>query len=392
MLCSGVQARVFKCSDDNGNIIFTDRECKTGEALIDNIDKTILTTNTTSLNIEESPLGKNILLNPSFENKLIDWLVPLGAHWTNNGGINSSAGLIIHASKPPDDRFIYETTVEQCIPLESGEMYQLKAKFKFDKPPIKYTANRANVIWYESIDCTTGGQWGAYLEPKISYDWQSLERNNIKPALDAKAAKITLVQNARYSNDGQAFWDDIHFAPSKLFEQSKPSRSNSLHSDPGFNLLLNGAFYSGLQNWSIGWKTHHTLTEGAAAAGAAKVTAHSTTGSTGKHAMSQCVDINPDSQFEIGASFKRDELSTQEGGGRLRVTWYEKPNCQGRAKTDINWRDPENKRDWQKIKITGLTSPTSANSAKIEIIQHVKGYGEFTSYWDDVYFMSTHSH
>lgn len=380
-------AGVFKCFDNFGNTIYKDTECESNERL----DKIIEIEATIYPEIDSGPLGKNLLLNNLFENKLSDWRVPLGALWSVNGGVNNSGALVIHASKPPDDKFIYETVVEQCVILNAGEKFGVSADVKLVKTPLRASANRVNVIWYESTDCTTGGQWGAYIEPKAeNFAWQKLSNTNLTPALGAKAAKITIVQNGRFSNDADVFWDNVVFSATEMFSQSvQPTVAASqdqFNLAIGENYILNGTFNENVESWRHGWKTEWTSLHGDVSAGAAMVKANSDSGSIGRSAFSQCVNFGNHSNFDLGASFKRDESSSQPGGGRLRLSWYQNNNCDGRSKTDIKWIDPQDVAGWQRLKVTGLRPAENSRSASIQIIQTVSGKGDFTAYWDDIYF------
>lgn len=389
-------AEFFQCTNQYGETIFKDSPCDENETLNQKIDPASLSKNHSVFKAvidNSSPLGKNLIRNPAFEDKLIDWVVPLGALWTSNGGVSSSGGLIIQADKPPEDKYIHETVVSQCVVLNGGSKFELTAQFKSSGTPLKVHANRANVIWYEASDCTTGGQWGAYIEPKkFKAGWQNLSRKNLTPALGARAAKITIVQNGRYSNDQQGYWDNFRFFATEIFEQSEEGKNTTVKNeftlDPGTNHVLNGEFRDGISPWRPSWKTKWSGIQGDTFPGSARVTAYSTTGSIGKGAFSQCVNIGANSNFELGASFKRDENSTQKGGGRLRLTWKEKQNCQGPGRTTNKSADSQYIAGWQKFRITDLLAPKTAKSATIEIIQTVAGKGEFIAYWDDIYFVA----
>jgi hypothetical protein len=107
--------------------------------------------------------------------------------------------------------------------------------------------------------------------------------------------------------------------------------------------------------------------------------------SAGDSGLTQCVDIRGGTTLELGANFKRDESSTQTGGGRLRVTWYAKPHCTGASKTPVQWADTTDAASWQKLRVSDLAVPPEVHSANVEIIQAIDGRGHFTAYWDDVY-------
>lgn len=397
---SPVHAEFFQCTDENGKTIFKDSVCEADEVMEKKIDPVALE-NRSNIFVphvdDSSPLGKNLLKNASFESKLIDWKVPLGALWTNNQGNNRSGGLIIQSEKPPEDKYIHETIVEQCVLLGPGSSFELSADFRLEKVAFgqqaekqKYS-NRVNVIWYESSDCTTGGQYGHYIQPKNVAGWQTLTRKNITPALHAKAAKITIVQNARTYNGLKSFWDNINFSASEVFQQSgrgndKANRKYTLA--PGANHLKNGKFKSNLSSWRTGLETKWTST-GNKSAGSARTKAHSEKGGMGAGAFSQCVNFGTNKKFELGASVKKDTASTQDGGGRIRVSWNDKENCYGRSKTDNKSADIADISGWQQLQVTDLIAPDDTQSVLIEIIQSVKGPGSFFAFWDDIYFAAT---
>jgi len=389
-------AAFYECTNKAGETIFKDSECDDSETLNQRIDPESLSKKHsvfTPVVDDSNPLGKNLVLNADFEDQLIDWVVPLGALWSSNGGIRNSGGLIIHADKPPEDKYIHETVVSQCVVLNGGSKFGLSARFKSLGTPLKVSANRVNVIWYESSDCTSGGQWGAYIEPKkFKAGWQNLNRNNLTPALGVKAAKITIVQNGRYSNNEKGFWDNIRFFATEVFNQSERGNDakaeNEFAPDAGTNYVLNGDFKKDISPWRPGWKTEWSGIQGDKFPGSAKVTARSKTGSIGKGAFSQCVNIGGGIKFELGASFKSGDNSTQKGGGRLRLTWREGQNCHGPARTTTQSADPSDIAGWQRLKVSGLHAPATAKSATIEIIQTVAAKGEFIAFWDDIYFVA----
>ncbi len=339
-----------------------------------------------------SPLGKNLLKNSKFTNKLVDWRVPPAASWTSNQGVLISGALVIQAEIPPEDKYIHETTAEQCVLLGPGDKFQLKAQFKVDRvlagklaEKAKF-ANRANVIWYESTDCTTGGQFGSYVEPMNVLGWQSLTSSKLRPAFKAHAAKITLVQKGRYARGYKGYWDNISFAAVEISEQTiarPPNAEFTLALNE--NYIRNGDFNKDLSSWHA-WRTEWSFI-GNKSPGSAKVSFDTKKGGFGAGAMDQCVNIGRNTKFELGTSVKKDELSTQSGGGRIRVSWNEKENCKGRSKTDGKSADiKKDVEGWQKLEVKGLVAPSGTNSVHIELIQSIAGSGKFSVYWDDVYF------
>lgn len=318
---------------------------------------------------------------------------PIGALWSNTQGVNNSGGLSIQAKIPPEDKYIHETVVPQCVILGAGEKFQLTAQFKAEKVHSgKYAkkakfANRANVIWYESLDCTSGGQFGGYIEPKNIYGWQSLSGGHLKPAFKAQAAKITIVQKGRYARGYKGYWDNIAFVVSEVFEQSnkqniKPDSKYMLPLNE--NYLKNGDFNTDITSWR-GWKAKWSYV-GNKAPGSSKVTFESKKGGFGTGAMNQCINIGENTKFNFGASVKKEETSTQTDGGRIRISWNDKENCNGRSKTDGNWADIKDTQGWQNLQANNLIAPSGTQSVHIELIQSIADSGKFSVFWDDVYF------
>jgi len=98
-----------------------------------------------------------------------------------------------------------------------------------------------------------------------------------------------------------------------------------------------------------------------------------------------CVNIGENVQFNYGASVKKDETSTQTGGGRIRVSWNEKENCSGRSKTDGHSADFKGISVWKNLEVNNLIVPSGTQRVLIELIQTIAGNGRFSVYWDDIY-------
>jgi len=275
------------------------------------------------------------------------------------------------------------------VSLDAGTRYRFTARVKLESIPLKEFANRANLYWYESDNCSTSGQFGRYLEPKNQFGWQYLVADNLTPALHAKAAQIILKQNGRYSNGGKVLWDDIQLIATE-FKPKRPATDRQQYTrGTSINYLTNGAFNAKLSGWRSSNKTEWSQFIGYTEPGSARVTRYSSSGSNGSGAFNQCVNIGENKKFELGASFKQDELSTASGNGRRRITWYQDLNCKGPSKTDNNWKDPEPIDGWQKLHITGLVAPQDSQSVVIEIIQATHEEGHFYAFWDDIYFKAT---
>lgn len=154
------------------------------------------------------------------------------------------------------------------------------------------------------------------------------------------------------------------------------------------NALVNGAFDTNVESWQLGagWPVVWSSAEGN---GSVQVTATSDSGSSGRGVFSQCTDVSNNQRFELGGSFKKDDRSTQGGGGRIRVSWYEHLDCGGDAEVDANSVSPKNKLGWQQLRASELTAPLKTQSVRVSVIQTVGGPGEFIAYWDNLYLKAT---
>jgi len=324
---------------------------------------------------------------------LTDWRVQIGGRWSSNQGYNDSGSLIMESDIPPDDGAIYETTVEQCLTLVPGEKFQLKAKFKAEMVlPDQFAenakiANRVNVIWYESKNCTTGGQFGGWVEPKNIAGWQNLLQTRLIPAFGAHAVKIVVAQNGRYSRGYKAYWDDIAFYVSEVDNTSHSNEQtlNNEYTLPFYeNYIKNGGFNRDLLHWHV-YKTTWSR-QGNIEPGSARVSFSSEKSGYGTGAMSQCVNIGEYVKYELGASLKKDDTSTQSGSARIRVSWNNKEDCMGRSKTDVKHADYQVGEGWQNLQVKNLIAPKNTRSVRVELIQSIAGPGQFSLFWDDVYF------
>lgn len=391
MLTWVVQAHadIYQCVDRDGHVVFQPVACDPDSKTSKKFDVEALLRKQNSHpnpHPDNTILNKNLLKNPAFENALHGWKTPADAHWLAKTGLNDSGVLQMAAPEPPQDKYIHETVISQCVPIENGAKFSLGGRFRHEGRPLKNNANRIRVYWYESLDCTTGGQFGWFAEPKDVTGWQSPRYDNLKPALSARAAKVEIMQDGRHSNRAKAYWDNVFFMATEL--NKAPGRLAGYVLPTGFDFIENGDFRRDVSAWHKGWTINWVGYTGHQGVGAVKVSTSSTKSSIGKEALSQCVDFGSANQrFNIGASFKHGDTSTQKGGARLRVSWYEKPYCHGRVKTDPHSVDPDdNAQGWQLLRLDGMQAAKGSTSARLELIQSIRGPGSYHAYWDDVYF------
>jgi hypothetical protein len=383
-------AEIYQCIDKYGRVAFQPAPCEPSSQSSKKIElKGLLEKQNRHANPhpDNTILNKNLLQNPAFGHAFDHWATPADVHWLEGAGFRNSGVLQMAARKPPQDKYIHETVVSQCVPIENGTMFSLGGRFRHEGRPLKQHANRMRVIWYESLDCTSGGQFGWFIEPRDVTGWQLLRHDKLKPALSAKAAKVEIMQNGRHSNNAKGYWDNVYLMATEL--SAAPGRQPGYVLPAGFDFIENGDFRRDVKGWHRGWPNTWSGSTGNHGVGAARVTASSNKGSIGRGALQQCVNFGASQRFHVGASFKHGDTSTQQGSARLRVTWYEKGDCRGRAKTDLRWIDPEtDKTGWQALRLDNMKAAKGSISAKVELIQSILGSGTYHAYWDDVYFIT----
>ena len=335
-------------------------------------------------------LGVNLVRNSSFEEGLEDWVVPIGVTWLEGAGKLGSGSIRIQAAEPPQDKYIHETKITQCVKLPKGRKFRIGADFKHTKYPESSHANRMRIYWHEEADCSGRAQYGWHVEPGSVPGWQSLESSDMTPMLNTKAAEIMIVQNGRFTNGHAALWDNIRLEVSEIYETSlhsnRPAISNQSTRSVGENYLENPGFDKDLEGWNKGyWPASYDKGEGNEKRGVIRVEASSDSGGRGAGAFTQCVNFGQNSRFEAGISFRRDRASTADGGGRFRVTWYEEENCRGRSRIRQH-DDPVEGYAWQKLELEGIRPEPGSRSVNISAIQSVDGPGKAIVYWDDAYF------
>lgn len=344
--------------------------------------------------LPESNSSTSLLKNGDFEDSLNGWNYQTGVYWSDNGGKEKSGALLINAVEiESDSRIIHSKSVDQCIPLNNGSEFSIAANFRYlDTLPERPSVNRINVYWYDTKNCSRGGQFGSYAEPSLEkHNWQKIFRGSLVPALGAKAARIEIVQSQRGNNNAEAIWDNVSFA---ITSTLKPMISNDNGASEytkllGENYLPNSSFDNNLQHWwppqstRLNWRYLDNTAEGVMAA----TLPNDRDGSIGTGSFHQCVNIGTHQRFELGAKVTIAPESTNRGGGRLRPTWFEDLDCKGRHRTSSKHADidPDNE-GWQTLSVTQLTPLHNAKSVRISIIHSIKGRGEHTMLWDDFYF------
>ncbi|GLS89302.1 hypothetical protein GCM10007916_03690 [Psychromonas marina] len=356
-------------------------------------------------------MGDNLLLNPGFEVNIDGWLLPTEAKIMAGSNTNQSSFLLMQATYIEDNGYNNQIQASQCVAIGNAEEFEVRADFNYQKSPIIAYGHRLNLVWYEGGKCDQGGQYGTYLQPKKTLGWQTLHDGSIKAALNAKSVQLTLVQNQRTSaielsllekwwsellsffgffyapELAQGAWDNITLIPTKLVKNTPAElRFSSEYSLPrGDNYLKNPSFDS-KAHWRVWHGGQWVANEEGTNHGALKTSLSSKTNSLGTGAFSQCINLGRGDVFETGIRFKADPESSQTGGGRIRVSWYQDLNCKGRYTTSGRHADPKVIEGWQELHVPELIPAKGARSVVVSVIKSIHGPGQHSAFWDDAYF------
>lgn len=337
----------------------------------------------------------NRVSNGGFESGLEGWHSRRSLEAFRVSGENSGKTSVLAVeSTPPKEikeRVIYEAKLGQCVPLEDGRRYRFSAQFNAQSIAKSEHANRVNLSWYQSTDCSTRGQFATYLEPDGDKEgWQTVSRNNVLRALGARSAKIAVTQNRRPGNTGLVYWDDISLVPTESVKLGKSAGvgTSGPIPPPGTNYLENGAFKEGLNGWAHTGDTEWTGSTGFQAPGAARLAIVSDDGGYGAYSFSQCVNLGKDRVFKASARVKVDPSSTEKGGGIFRLSWYEFYGCRGRSRAGFVEDRIENVKGWQDLTIESTQAPEDASSVNVYFTRGIEDTGAFAYFIDDVFFRS----
>ena len=323
------------------------------------------------------------------------WSFESGVYWSDNGGEAGNGALLLN---PPEivseSRIIYAKSVEQCVPINGTSRFAIEASVRYlDRLPERPSTNRIHLYWYDSTDCSTGGQYGSYIEPNLEKQvWQKVFKNNLKPSLGAQSAQIRIEQRQDGNNDAEAIWDNVLFIETDQAKSTASSEiGNEIYTKPvGTNYLLNSTFDQDLSSWRPRQSPRlaHRVSDDARQGGVIAATLpHDNEGGMGTGSFSQCVNMGTSERYQLGARVKLDPQSSQRGGGRLRASWYEDLDCKGRYRAARHHADVDRDAlDWQGLQVDELIPRAGSRSVSIGIVHSIDGKGQHTLLWDDFYF------
>ena len=321
----------------------------------------------------------SLLRNGEFSQGLAYWSASDPANWSVENGAARSARV---RDPDPESRYVSESNLSQCVNVGAWTRYRLAGRFRYLAPDQR-SFSALDVTWFFDSDCEGAGQYGDWIYPDPVEGWQELRKEEISPALGARSARIGLVLRGGESATNVGLWDDIVFAATS--SGGSGGNTMTLQALPaGGNIVKNGSFDRDLADWKSSEIARWSSTEGAKQPGSAGTVMRSSGAGMGGAALSQCVEVGSNPSYSFAASFKRDPQSTQKGGARLRLTWYEGSGCRGGAKIGQSADPVPDTTEWQRLVVNLSDRPPSASSALIELIQSVEGRGDFAAFWDDV--------
>lgn len=365
-------------------------------------------------------LNTNLMPNGDFNENLLHWQTEHPTRLAVKSGQHNSNALLLSVDHVDSGRRFNDNLASTCIDTAGAAAFFFEANQRYLRLPTKQDAQRVEFVWYRETGCEGGGNFGTYLEPKITDQWQRLSKN-LRPTLGAKSLKITLRQSSRSAiaqhNAWQSLvnsvmtligrqhnpifveglWDNLVLIATKEhnpFRTGSEAEELAKQQTPqiGDNYLSNG----GLDKPPEFRLFNHTGNEvvwtkdvGHKAPGAIRTTIVSDGSSLGSSAFTLCINIGLATKFAAGAFYQAHPSNTQSGSARLRVVWHSQINCKGQQRISNTHATPTANNNWQKLYMTHIQPPEGTLSIALEAIHTISGKGRYTAHWDDIYFTPT---
>lgn len=150
------------------------------------------------------------------------------------------------------------------------------------------------------------------------------------------------------------------------------------------SILANGSFGSGLEGWTASPTVQWTA-DGAATAGSARL--GGSPGIVGALALSQCTQVTPGGDYDLGAAVLLPSSPEAEGGVSIRVAWHDGAACAGQMLGFTPALDfsPVAPATWTRRSLERLRVPSGAVSASVRVVPWSSGpESAFSAYLDDV--------
>lgn len=376
-----VLADIYKCTFNDGSVLF---QTQCPENAVSAEKQAIQAISNVGFREGEGQaisVGDELIQNGDFENQANSWFVRGQVQVIEREGVSGTSAIRLFSIGEAKE----ETRLRQCIPSQ-GIASMRVAAFTKQQGSEKPLANELRVVSFPSSDCSGNGEYLAQLSPSAAPGWQKLEDSELVPSLGANSILLEIIHINEATGPTEALWDDVLLEVAAL--ETGPARFsyNTQHDKPaGVNYLKNPSFEAGLNDWELDWPAEWVEYGGNNISAGLLVKASSDYGKKVKgNAFTQCVNIGAKRNYSVGASFKKDSLSSQSGVATLRVAWLEQPNCEGKQQLGGSF-ESHNVADWQML--GGETqAPEGAQSALLRAYQTIDDTGYFGGFWDDIYF------
>ena len=378
---SNVLADVYKCTFSDGSVLF---QAQCPENAVTSEKQSIQTISNVGFREGEGlnmAVGDELIKNGDFESQANDWFVRGQVQILEREGVSGTSAIRLYSQGEASE----ETRLHQCIPAKGIASMRVTA-FTKQEGSEKAKANELRVVSFTTPDCSSNGEYLAQLNPTAAPGWQKLEQGELVPSLGANSVLVEVIHINEATGPTEALWDDVVLELTGLEAATAGQSYNSQYDKPaGTNYLKNPGFESGLDDWQLDWPAEWVEYGGNNISAGVLVKSSSDYGNKVKgHAFTQCVNIGAKRSYSVGASFKKDPLSSQTGVATLRVAWLEQPECEGKQQLGGTY-DSHSVADWQKLG-GDLEAPEGAQSALIRGYQIIDNTGYYGGFWDDVYF------
>lgn len=379
-LTQPVLADIYKCTFEDGSVLFQEQCPETAAKAEKQTVPTVSNVGFREGELRATAVGDALIVNGDFEQQANGWFVRGDAQVLEREGVSGTDAMRLFSNGEQSS----ETRLRQCIAADGIGGMRVSG-FTKQQGAEKARANELRVVSFVTADCSGSGEYLAQLNPSAAPGWQKLDKTDLVPSLGANSILVEIVHINEATGPTEALWDDVVLELTSLEQNSGGTAYNSQLDKPaGVNYLKNPGFEAGTNDWQLDWPAEWVEYGGDNISAGLLVKSSSDYGNKVKgNAFTQCVNIGAKRSYSVGASFKKDPLSSQSGVSTLRVAWLEHPECEGKQQLGGSF-DTNTVSDWQKLG-GDVEAPEGSQSALIRAYQTIDDTGYYGGFWDDVY-------